>query len=146
MDMTDSMYLEHELKKILGSTYPDATYVGRSCFIDLGSLNKARIHFGVSLITNEYDMLKVTILNRKEGVIDKMNLLFSDILGCKKVNNPNFPDGVWPHIWVYEDKIDWYAYHPNDSDYRALNDAVATYLSVFQEPNMDSAQQWTPSM
>ena len=145
-NMTTSMYLENELKKVLSSSYPNATYVGRSCFIDLGGLSRAKVHFDTSYIANEFDMLKVTVLNRREGVVDTMNLLFSDILGNKKVNNPNFQDGIWPHIWIDRDTIDWYAYHPNTADYRALGEAVSTYLEVFQEPTMDTSQQWEQTM
>ena len=53
----------------------------------------------------------------------------------KKVSNPNFGEGISPHLWRDGNKVDWYVYHPTETDYRELTDAVKTYLEVFLEPS-----------
>lgn len=50
----------------------------------------------------------MTMINRNEGVIDKNNLRFEDVLSIKAVSNVNFQEGLCPHIWENAQKIDWY--------------------------------------
>ena len=38
-------FYEQELQKIVGERYPDATYVGRTCYVQLGDMNRAKIEF-----------------------------------------------------------------------------------------------------
>jgi hypothetical protein len=75
-------------------------------------------------IADNYSGIWVTILNRKEGPVDTVYLSFSEILGKKQVNNPNFREGVIPHIWTNEGKDQWYAYQPVKSDYRKVTEKV----------------------
>ena len=50
-------------------------------------------------VANQYNALQLTILNRSEGQVDTLRLRFSDLLGTKATSNPNFRNGVDPHIW-----------------------------------------------
>lgn len=38
-------FYERELRKIIGGKYPDATYVGRACYVRLSDTNRAKIQF-----------------------------------------------------------------------------------------------------
>lgn len=35
-------FYEQELRKIVGERYPDATYVGRACYVRLDEMNRAK--------------------------------------------------------------------------------------------------------
>ena len=83
----------------------------------------------------------MTMINRKEGVIDKNNLEFQDVLGIKSVSNPNFEDGVCPQIWKDANKIDWYVYKPIESDYQKIAEMVDCYISMFQEEGLSRGPQ-----
>ncbi|MEI3465220.1 MAG: hypothetical protein V8R07_04885 [Bacteroides fragilis] len=37
-----------------------------------------------------------------------------------------------PHIWVDGDRIDWYAYHPTQEDYRQLRQMASDYVETFR--------------
>ena len=139
-------YYEQELRKIVQPQYPDATFVGRACYVNLGGANRAKIQFFAGFISNQYDSLQITILNRNEGAVDHLRLSFLDLIGPQKVANPNFPEGMNPHIWDDAGDVDWYVYHPNAKDYQKFGEAVSTYLEVFQEPTMDTSQQWEQTM
>ena len=139
-------FFEQELRKIVGSEYPDATFVGRACYVRLSDMNRAKIQFISTGIASHYDALRLTVLNRQEGEVDTLLLRFSDLLGKKMVNNPNFRDGVIPHMWDDYGKVDWYVYHPNSLDYQKLTDAVSDYLEVFQEQSQTADQQWQQTM
>ena len=103
-------FYEQELRKIIGEQYPDATYVGRACYVRLSDMNRAKIQFATGIVANQYNALQMTILNRSEGQVDTLRLRFSDLLGTKATSNPNFRNGVDPHIWDDYGKVDWYVY------------------------------------
>ena len=63
-------FYEQELRKIVGERYPDATYVGRSCYVRLSDMNRAKIQFVTGIVSNQYNALQMTILNRSEGQVD----------------------------------------------------------------------------
>ena len=135
-------FYEQELKKIVGDRYPDATYVGRACYVRLIDTNRAKIQFVTGIVANQYNALQLTILNRNEGQVDVLRLRFTDLLGKKQTNNPNFCDGVDPHIWDSSDGV----HQPTRQDYDTLGDAVSDYLDIFQEPVQTEKQSWQQTM
>lgn len=137
---------EQELRKILSPRYPDATYVGRACYVRLSEMNRAKIQFISTHIASQYDALRLTILNRDEGAVDNLVLRFSDLLGKKHTSNPNFRDGVIPHLWDDCGKVAWYVYQPSSRDYQELSDAVGSYLEVFQEQVQMERPGWEQTM
>ena len=96
------------------------SYAGRSAYIQLDPDLRARLEFVSLNIAGQYNALKLTILNRTEGAVDVNILRFGDLLGKKKVSNPNFSDGILPHLWDDYGKVDWYVYQPTQADYRLL--------------------------
>lgn len=140
-------FFEQELRKIVGDMYPDATFVGRACYVRLSDMNRAKIQFTTCGTADHYEALQMTILNRSDGQVDTLRLRFKDVLGAKAVpNNPNFRNGIAPHAWTYNGKTEWYGYHPNSRDYKKLTDAVSDYLDVFQEQTQTADQQWQQTM
>ena len=64
-------FYEQELRKIIGEQYPDATYVGRVCYVRLSDMNRAKIQFVTGSVANQYNALQLTILNRSEGQVTR---------------------------------------------------------------------------
>ena len=126
-------FYERELRKIIGEKYPDATYVGRACYVRLSDTNRAKIQFVTGIVANQYNAIRITILNCSEGQVDVLLLRFSDLFGIKNTSNPNFRNGINPHIWDCDGRVDWYVYYPNQHDYEVLSDAVSIYLDVFKD-------------
>ena len=91
-------FYEQELKKIVGDRYQDATYVGRACYVRLSDTNRAKIQFVTGIVANHYNALQLTILNRNEGQVDVLRLRFTDLLGKKQTNNPNFCQVEAPRV------------------------------------------------
>lgn len=129
-------FFEQELKKIFGKDMglSDIRIVGNACYGRLSGDIRMKAAFATGRVADQYEMLKVTMLNRREGPIDSVALHFSDLWGRKKVDNPNFRDGICPHMWKDGGKTEWYAYKPDEADYRQLSGAVSGYLDVFREP------------
>lgn len=131
-----SNFFEQELRKLFGDgqLIRSPKFVGRACLGDLDSDLRVRAEFVTGRTADQYESLRLTILNRKEGVIDRSVLRFGDILGTKPVpGNPNFPNGVSPCIWDSHGKSEWYAFRPTAADYNALRQAAGDYLEVFRE-------------
>ena len=141
-------FFEKELRKIVEPNYPDATFVGRACYVRLSEMNRAKIQFTTCGTADHYEALQLTILNRNDGQVDTLRLRFKDVLGTKQVNNPNFRNGVAPHAWTYNGKTEWYAYLPISQDYQKLSNAVNDYLEIFQEQvqTASTQPQWSQTM
>ena len=129
-------FYEQELRKLFadGEVICSPKFAGRTCLGSLGSDLRVRVQFVTSGITDHYDAISITVLNRTDGVVDKLRIRLQDVLGKKQVpGNPNFPNGVSPYIWDDYGKAEWYAFRPTAEDYRAMQQAVGEYLDVFRE-------------
>jgi hypothetical protein len=97
----------------------------------MGADNRVKLQFVTLGHHDHYEALKATILNRTEGEVDSLLFRFSDVWGKKPVSNPNFSEGVIPHLWTCDGETKWYVYRPSDADLRKLADEVKGYLDVF---------------
>lgn len=138
-------FFEQELRKIVGSQYPDAVCVGRACYVRLNEMNRAKLQFTTCGTADRYEALQMTILNRHDGQVDTLRLRFADVWGKGQINNL-YIQQTGPYAWTYNGKTEWYAYHPKSQDYQKLSDAVGEYLAVFQEQEQTAAQQWQQTM
>ena len=104
----------------------------------MGKDLRGRAQFISTHISSQCDALKLTVLNRTEGPVDTMVLKLRDLLGKKPVsNNPNFRDGVAPHLWDDYGKVEWYVYRPTVADYQVIRQAAEQYLGVFRGQSLE---------
>ena len=104
---------EQELRKLFehSDLVDRPQFSGRVCVGDLGKDLRVRAEFLSTHISSQYDAIRLTVLNRTEGVVDRTLLRFQDVWGKKQVpNNPNFRSGVIPYLWDDYGKVEWYAY------------------------------------
>lgn len=135
-----SNVLEAELRKLFedGKLIDSPKFMGRVCVGSLGGELRVRAAFITTSTARHYDAVRIKVLNRVDGLVDSITLDLLDVWGKKPVpGNPNFPDGVAPHIWEYNGKYEWYAYAPNAADYRKLREAAKSYLDAFREPQRE---------
>ena len=138
-----SNFFERELGRVFGDgqVIRDPTYSGRACLGTLGKDLRVRAQFITTGYADHYDALKITVLNRTDGPVDTLVLKLKDLLGKKSVpGNPNFREGVSPHIWDNYGKQEWYAYHPTAADYEVIRQAAKQYLDVFRDRQQEHAQ------
>ena len=138
-----SNFFERELGRVFGDgqVIRNPTYSGRSCFGTLGKDLRVRARFITTGYADHYDSLKITVLNRTDGPVDTLVLKLKDLLGKKSVpGNPNFREGVSPHIWDNYGKQEWYAYHPTAADYDTIRQAAKQYLDVFRDRQQERVQ------
>ena len=129
-------FYEQELPKQFadGTVIGSPKFTGRASLGTLGKYLRVRVQFVTSGYADHYDAISVTVLNRTDGVVDKLRLRLLDVLGVKQVpGNPNFRNGVSPHIREDGGKAEWYAFRPTAADYSAMRQAVGEYLDVFRD-------------
>ena len=132
------------MAELLGVLFGDGRVIdtpycsGQSCYGTLDRDLRVRIQFISTHISGQYDALKLTVLNRINGPVDIQVLKLGDILGKKPIpGNPNFREGVAPHIWDSYGKFEWYAYRPTEADYETVRQAVGRYLDVFRDRTLE---------
>ncbi len=127
-------FFEKEMRKLFrqGLDFPETVFAGRVCYGKLNEDVRVRMEFATEGVSDQYSALKVTLLNRREGPLDSLLLRFADVLGKKPTTNPNFKEGIIPHIWKNGNDFAWYVYQPTAADYKTLADAVGSYTSMFQ--------------
>ena len=138
-----SSFFEQELGQLFGDgkIFDNPACSGQACLGTLGKDLRVRVQFVSTHISGEYDALKLTVLNRTDGPVDIQVLKLEDLLGKKPVpGNPNFREGVTPHIWDCYGKLEWYAYRPTDADYETIRQAASQYLNVFRERQQERPQ------
>ena len=138
-----SSFFEQELWRLFGDgkIIGSPACSGRACLGTLGKDLRVRTHFVSTHISGEYDALQLTILNRTGGPVDTLVLRLEDLLGKKPVpGNPNFREGVVPHIWDNYGKFEWYAYRPTAADYDTIRQAARQYLDVFRDRQQERVQ------
>lgn len=139
---------ESELRKLFDhdTVFADTRFVGRTCYGKLSDHIRVRAEFITLGYADKYEALKVSLLNRAEGVIDTTVIRFGDLFGKKQVSNPNFRDGIIPYIWKDGQNVEWYVYRPTKADYKTLSDTVNNYLEVFREPVQEHTAGITQQM
>ena len=136
-------YFEQELRKLFedSAIMESPAFIGRECLGSLGGDLRVKARFMTTRVADHYDAVELTVLNRTGGPVDAVKLELAELWGKKDVpGNPNFPDGVSPHIRVYDGRAEWNAYSPTGADYRALRQAAERHLKVFREQTREREQ------
>lgn len=127
---------EQELRKLFENSglIDRPQFSGRVCVGELGKDLRVRAELFSAHVAADYDAIRLAVLNRTEGVVDKTLVRFEDVWGKRIVpGNPNFRSGVIPHLRSDYGELDWYVYHPDAADYDILRQAIGQYLSAFRE-------------
>lgn len=135
---------EKELKKIFGDDLilNNTKYVGRDCYGEIDDNIRMKAHFVTMDISGQYNALRLELINRTEGEIDAVVIRLNEIWGKKDVpGNPNFRNGVFPHLWLNGDKLGWYVYQPTTRDFEILRESVKEYTSVFKDFSLEKEQK-----
>ncbi len=128
-----SNFFEQELRKLFGDgkIIESPQFVGRACLGTLGGDLRVRAQFITGMVANQYNALKIVVLNRTDGPVDTMVVKLKDLWGTKAV--PGYPSGLSPHFWDDGGKVQWYIFRPTDADYQTLRRVAGDYLDVFRE-------------
>lgn len=127
-------FFEQNLKKCT-ERFGDAKFIGNALYIPLGDNNRLKLQFVTLGYADHYAGILLTALDKKNGTIDSTTLKFEDIWGKKRVNNPNFSNGLVPYAWAYNGATEWYVYQPTPKDFERLTEQIDNYAELFMEQN-----------
>lgn len=129
--METMTFFTQELKKIADKCefIGDAKYVGRACVFRLSDDVTGKMEFVTGIVADNYCDLKLTLFNRKEGVIDTQRIKLVDVIG--KINVGAYV--MNPHIWINKDP-EWYGFKPTETHYKTLAQTIDGYLEMFADP------------
>ena len=125
-------YFEQQLHTFLGTPYAfkstKPVYAGRAAFLMLSDNRRARIEFVTCGIADNYEALRITILDSHQGKIDTLLLRFKDYCATRKGSC----SGTYaPHIWVDRGCAEWYGQGPTSSEISKIATAAHNYIMVF---------------
>lgn len=127
-------FFEQEMRRMFGDTdiIRDAKFAGKTMLGRLDDDLRVKLQFISTHTSGQYDTIQASIINRTEGVVDKQNFRFADIIG--KFTRPGL-SSVDPHMWEYNAKPEWYT--PVTLSQKArIADAVLDYISMYQSEDM----------
>lgn len=114
--------------------FEDKKCIGNAMYIPLGKNNLLKLFFTTIGYADHYEALSISVVDKNNGVIDKNIIKFSDVWGRKQVSNPNFKDGVIPHVWKHGSQdFRWYVYTPNHLDMELLSGQISDYAQMFMK-------------
>ena len=124
-------FFEKELRKIAESCeyIQDPKFIGRSCVFRLTDSITAKMKFESTVMADNYNALKIELINRNEGNIDTQRINFKDIWGTINTGS----DVISPHAWTFGYGTEWYRFMPDREQYNALSEKIDEYLECFAD-------------
>ena len=126
---------ENELRKIFDDIdeLTDKKYIGRAFYGKIDGNLRLKAQYITLGYAGNYSALKTEVIRRDEGVVDTTIIRFGDLWGNKQTTNPNFREGVIPHLWTSGQELDWYVYTPTPADMQMLSDEIEDFIAVYQD-------------
>lgn len=127
-------FYEKEMRAMFGDSdiIRDAKYCGRTMLGKLDDELRVKLQFISTFVAEQYDAIQVTVINRTDGVVDKQNIKFADIIGKKERNGLGKID---PYICGYLNDVEWYT-PVNHAEKMKIADAVIGYIGMYQDETM----------
>lgn len=131
-------YFAQELKKICDRSgyIQSPKYVGRTAVFKLADDITGKMEFVTQGYADHYTAFKLSLFNRREGIIDSQTVRISEIIGKKTMNGQS----IEPHIWTYSGESEWYGFKPTSTDYSAMAETTDDYLSCFADQEMSESE------
>lgn len=124
-------YFEHEMEVLFGNSEylsADNVFSNKTMICKIGENLRAKLQFVSTKISDQYDALRLTIINRNEGVVDTETFRFVDIIGQK--------NGYNPHILDDNGNVRWYGFRMTEHEYCLISEIVEDYVSMYADQGM----------
>ncbi len=130
-------FYEKEMRSLFEHTdiIQDPKFCGKMMLGKLDDDLRVKLEFISTFISGQYNALRLTLINRTDGVVDKGVFKFSDILGQYQGRGPSPVDY---HMWEYNNQPKWYT-PITASQKAAIADRVLEYAEMFQNQSQGFA-------
>lgn len=122
---------EHEMQMFFGESNllsAETLFSGKTMVSKIGDNLRAKVEFISTHVSSEYDALKLSIINREQGLVDSKIFKFADIIGRKNDRNP--------HIWDSEGNARWHLYRPTAKEFEKIQGVVEGYIEMYADQEL----------
>lgn len=106
----------------------DTIYAGKAMLTKIDDDLRAKIEFITGRVSGQYEGLKLSILNRTEGLVDTQSFMFYEIIGLKGSARDRKP-----HVWDDNGKASWFGYEPTQNEMSLIASKVEDYIAMYSE-------------
>lgn len=124
-------FYEKQLKRM----FPDFdTQSGDTIFASKAMLSiisddlRAKVEFITTRVAGQYEGLRLSIINKHDGVIDSQAFMFHEIIGLKGPKKDQKP-----HVWDDNGKPDWFVYEPTTEELEQIGSKVEDYVFMYAD-------------
>ena len=111
-----------------GEFWGTPVYTGKTMLSRFDENLLVKVSFVSTKISQQYDALRVKILNRTEGEVDCETFRFEDIIGKLRMRNGELTE---PYIWDCGE-VEWYGDSPSVSQHALISNKVQSYVQMYQ--------------
>ena len=127
-------FYEKQLKSMfpeLDTKSGDTIFSGKAMLTIIGENLRAKVEFVTGRVSGQYEGLKLSIINKNEGVIDTQTFKFYEIIGLKGPDKDRRP-----HVWDDNGKADWFVYKPTEAELTKIGSKVEDYIWMYVDQDM----------
>ena len=127
-------FYEQQLKRMfpeLDTQSGDTVFAGKSMLTIIGDNLRAKVEFITGRVAGQYEGLRLSIINKNEGVIDSQSFMFYEIIGMKGSARDRKP-----HVWDDHGKADWFGYEPTEAELTKIGSKVEDYIWMYVDQDM----------
>ncbi len=126
-------FFEQELRNMFfkNEALKEQKYCGRTMLAKLDEDLRVKLSFVTQGYADHYTAIEATIINRTDGVVDRQQFRFSDIIGQKKGGG----DLCDPYIWTYRNEPYWYT-PVTEKEKQQIAQTVLEYVGMYQEEGL----------
>ena len=127
-------FYERQLKRLFGDSEvlsADTVFAGKAMVSKISDDLRAKIEFVTARVSGQYEGLKLSIINKNEGLIDSQTFMFHEIIGLKGTARDRKP-----HVWDDNGKASWFGYEPTASEFENIASKVEDYVEMYADQEM----------
>ena len=128
-------FYERQLQRMfsdIDTDSADTIFAGKAMLSKISDDLRAKVEFITGRVAGQYEGLKLSIINKNEGVIDSQTFMFHEIIGLKGAARDRKP-----HIWDDNGKAIWFGYEPTPSEFENIGSKVEEYIDMYADLEMD---------
>lgn len=127
-------FYEKQLKRMfsdLDTQSGDTVYAGKAMLSIISDDLRAKVEFVTGRMASQYEGLKLSIINKNEGVIDTQTFMFYEIIGLKGSARDRKP-----HVWDDNGNANWFGYEPTSAELEKIAAKVEDYIFMYADQEL----------
>ena len=124
-------FYEKQLKRMFSDfdrQSGDTIFAGKAMLSIISDDLRAKVEFITTRVAGQYEGLRLSIINKHDGVIDSQAFMFHEIIGLKGPKKDQKP-----HVWDDNGKPDWFVYEPTTEELEQIGSKVEDYVFMYAD-------------